>query len=539
MQLMYVVELDVEGDGAFERVLAHVAEWLSGPRLQLAAEDFAAAGNRELAPARTPNGDDARQGDWKVIQARGNRAVKLVVSQSVGTDLELTTRVTVSDIDGTVRLRVGIGRGTTSQRLIPVDATDIYQPGLLRLLDRDGDLTLRAGGQLVNGSYIPVKTVAEAGAVADILTSEDRLPLALVHVRSTETWNLAKELSRKLLGLARTVTVNFETARLIAEAHPVARVPFGGLAIVWPGLGAASLSFPAEQLGTLGVEKVRRVLTQRLGTLAALGNGEDASWRRVRSEAENMRLVELSEQASRAREGGDKEGEISALKEQVETLEAARAELEAIGEDALQQADISARAAIQFESERDRALESARMWQNSYLDLSAGKVVTAPEPQDAWSAIPDLVSRTDPEATFLAITDASSERIVFTDRARRSWADIDYPEPEDMTEKLRMLARAAVVLYDGEEKSLPPLDEWLRERFELTVALTDQTISKWKKKDMRWLNDFEHEGVRLNATPHVKVRDAVKLNECGRIHFALEAKKGRLVVQHVGVKTYV
>jgi FtsZ-binding cell division protein ZapB len=538
MQLMYVVELSVEGDAAFERIVAHVADWLSGPQGLLAPSDFASNGARELSPARTPNGSYARHGDWEVLETGGTRALKLVVSQAVGTDLELSTRVTVTSIDGIVRFRVGIGRETTNQRLIPVGATDIYQPGILRLLDQDEALTLRASGQLVNGRYIPVKTAVEASAVADILTGEDRLPLALIHVRSTDTWDLARELSRKLLGLVRTVTLNFETSRVIAEAHPEVRVPFGGLAIAWPGLGAPPLTLSAERLGDLGVEEIRRVLAQRLGALAALGNGEDAAWRRVRSLAENARLAELSEQASRAREGGDKDGEISALQQQVEALEEAKAELEAIGEDALQQAETSARLARQLESERNQAREEAEMWQTSYRDLSAGKSVDAPAPQDAWSEIPELVPRADPEATFLAITDAASEHIVFTDRARKSWADIDYPEPADMTEKLVALARAAVALYDGEEKSIPLLDDWLKEQFGLTVALTDQTITKWKRKEMRWLNEFDFEDETLNATPHVKVRDAVKFNECGRIHFALEAKKGRLVVQHVGVKTY-
>lgn len=540
MQLMYVVELVVEGDSSFDRVVAHVASWLSGPRAQLAPSDFAATGARELSRARTPDGSYPRHGDWEVLETGGSRALKLVVSQAVGTGLELSTRVSVTEVDGVVRFRVGIGRETTNQRLVPVGATDIFQPGILRSLDEDDSLTLRAEGQLVNRRYIPVKTAAEAGAVAEVLASEDRLPLALVHVRSADTWNLAKELSRKLLGLVRAVTLNFETARLITEAHPELRVPFGGLAIAWPGLGAPPLTLSAERLHDLGVEEVRRVLTQRLGALAALGNGEDRAWRRVRSSAENARLVELSEEAARAREGGDTAGEISALNQQIEALEATKAELETIGEEALQQAERSALLARQLESERNQAREEASMWQASYADLSAGKSVEAPAPEDAWAAIPVLTPRSDPEATFLAIADAASERIVFTDRARKSWSDIAYPEPEDMTEKLITLARAAVVLYDGEEKSIPLLDDWLKEHFGLTVALTDQTISRWKRKEMRWLNEFKFEDETLNATPHVKVRDAVKFNECGRIHFALEgkSKKGRLVVQHVGVKTY-
>ena len=538
MQLMYVVELTIEGDRPFDRVIAHVAEWLSGPGVLLAPEDFATSGARELAPAQTPSGSHARRGDWEVLETSGGRAVKLVVSQAVGTDLELSTRVSVTDADGKVRFRVGIGREALNQRLVPVGATDIFQPGILRLLDQDENLALYAERQLVNGRYVPIKTVVEARAVAEILEGEERLPLALIHVRTAEAWDLARELSRKLLGLVRTVTLNFETARVIAEAHPELRVPFGGLAIAWPGMGAAPLTLTAERLSEFGVEEIRRVLIQRLGALAALSNGEDRGWRRVKSLAEDARLRELSEEASRAREIGDAVGEVSALRSQIETLEEAKAEFEAIGEEALQQADQNARLVRQLESERNQAREEAAMWRSSYAELSAGKIPETEVEQDVWAVIPKLKSGADPEATFLAIMDASSERIVFTDRAKKSWSGIDYPEPEDMTEKLIALAQAAVVLYDGEEKSIPHLDDWLKENFGLTVALTDQTISKWKRKEMRWLNEFRFEDETLNATPHVKVRDAVKFNECGRIHFALEGEKGRLVVQHVGVKTY-
>lgn len=538
MQLMYVVDLQVEGDGGFQRVVGHVAEWLSGHGVQLDPAEFEVSGARELAVATTPGGAFGRHADWEVVEVANHLALKLVVSQVVDTDVKLTTRVTVADIDGVVRFRIGISRQNTSQRLIPVGATDIYQPGILRSLDQDEHLVLRARGQLVNGRYIPVRTTAEARAVAEILPSEDRLPLALIHVRSTETWDLARELSRKMLGLVRTVTVNFQTAHVLAAEHSEAHVPFGGLAIVWPGLGAPSLNLSAERLRELGAQEVRRILMQRLGAIAALSNGADTAWRRVRASAQNARMTELSEQAERAREGGDKEGEITALQEQVEALQTEKAELETIGEDALQQADTSARLARQLEAERNQARVEAQMWQNSHHSLSAGKSVSGAEPLDPWAAIPELKPHSDPEQTFLAITDAASETIVFTERARKSWANIDYPEAEDMTKQLVLLARAAVVLYDGEEKRIPHMNDWFKENFGLTVALTDQTITKRKKKEMRWLNNFEHEGERLNATPHVKVRDAVKFNECGRIHFALDATKERLVIQHVGIKTY-
>lgn len=540
MQLMYVVELSVEGDRAYDRVLSHVADWLSGPRAQLEAADFDGNGSRTLAPARTPDGSFPRHGEWESIQHGQSRGLKIEVTQKVGTALELTTRVSVTEVDRSVRFRVGIGREVTAGRLIPVGATDVYQPGVLRSLDDDEALSLRAEGQLIDRRYLPVRSVLEAQALAEVLQKDKRLPLALIHVRSSATWELARELSGKLLGLARTVTLNFETAGAIAAEHPTLRVPFGGLAIAWPDLDAPPLTLSADKLNELGAQEVRRILAQRLGALAALSYGDDLAWRQLRARAESARLDELAGQAARAREGGDAAGEITALQKQVEALQAAKAELEAIGEDALQQAERNARLVRQLESERDQARDEATMWRESYTDLSAGRSSEQPAANDAWSSIPPLTPRADPEETFLAISDAASERIVFTDRARKSWSDIDYPEPDDMTNKLTALARAAVVLYNGEEKSIPHLDDWLQENFGLTVALTDQTISKWKRKEMRWLNEFEFEGQVLNATPHVKVRDAVKFNECGRIHFALDGKgsEGRLVVQHVGVKTY-
>lgn len=540
MELLYVVDLTIEGNDAFCRVVSHVAEWLSSPEAPLDADDLQSNGAQVLADAVAPDGRHPRTGDWEVLEVGDDRALRLVVSQAVGTDLELTTRVTVATIDGVVRFRVGIGRSAARRRLVPVESTEVYQPRILRILDQDDSLSLHAEGQIVSGRYIPVKTAQEADAVAEALRSDDRLPLALIHVRSPKSWALARELSRKLLGLVRTVTVNFETARVIAGRCPEVKVPFGGMAIAWPGLSAGVLTLSARSLDELEVEEVRQVLARRVGALAALGNGEDRAWRKMRSLAGDAQMEELSERASRARIGGDLEGEITALKQKIEALESAKSELEEIGEEALQQVDQNKLIARRLESERNNAREEAEMWKKSYAELSAGREMSAPEPLDPWLDIKDLTPGEDPEATFLAITDAASDRIVFTERARKSWSGIEYPEPWDMKEKLLLLARAAVRLYDDEEKSIPLLDDWMKEEFGLNVALTDQTISKWKKKEMRWLNEFEFEGEVLNATPHVKVRDAVKFNECGRIHFALEGsdKKGRLVVQHVGVKTY-
>lgn len=533
MQLLYVVNFDVTGDEAYERVLSHVATWLSDEDAPLTAESFRQPGSQALRTTYVNDQVVTRHGVWEVVDNGDDRAFKLTVAQASGTDLELTTRVTVTELDGSTHFRVGIGRENTSQRLIPVRDTEVFQPNIVRALTYDPGLTLRTSGQLVEARYIPVKTSAEAREVADQLPVSTRLPLLLVHARTSDVWELAKTLSRKLLGLARVVTVNFEASRTISSVHPEVKVPFSGLMLVWPGMSAEPMVLTADLIQELGENHILRVLSRRLGALSALGNGTDIQWQAVKSSADRARMRALLERAEQARAGGDAQGEIEALTQQVEMLTASNAELAAIGEDAMQTADAKARQLTELETELELARREAKTWREAYQGQSE-----ATEPDDPWEAIPVLVPRSDPEATFLAITDAASEHIVFTENARKSWASIDYPEPEDMTAKLISLARAAVELYSGESGNLPKLGLWFKEQHGINVALTDQTISDKKKKDFKWLTAFEHEGETLSGVPHVKVRDAVKLNECGRIHFALEPKKHRIVVHHVAVKTY-
>ncbi len=122
---------------------------------------------------------------------------------------------------------------------------------------------------------------------------------------------------------------------------------------------------------------------------------------------------------------------------------------------------------------------------------------------------------------------------MFTDGARRSWKNIAYPDPADMTEKLLSLARAAVRLYAHDGDIATRIDDWFMTEFQLRVAMSDETISKRKR-----LRYFTYDGLEYDQLPHVKVRDGVKPNEVGRIHFSLDPKEGRLIVNHVALKLY-
>ncbi len=144
-----------------------------------------------------------------------------------------------------------------------------------------------------------------------------------------------------------------------------------------------------------------------------------------------------------------------------------------------------------------------------------------------------LLPGENPSDVFRAIEDASEGHIAFTAAAEASWRSIDYPDPADMTDKVIRLARAAEQLYSGPSDGMGHLGSWFKTNFGLNVAMKDQTIGQDRK-----LRAFRFEDEVYSQEPHVKVRDAVKPNEVGRIYFDLDKARGRIVVNHVGLKLY-
>jgi len=543
LQLLYVVNFSVIGNDAYNRVLRHISTWLSNEESPLQLNSLLSSGQYTPTPGKVHNQEIPRHVKWSTLSHSKSRAIKLTVSQHADSDMELTTRVTLGEDKHGVQLRIGIGRMSTSNALVPVTRTDVFQPRLIRLIDRDITLKLRVNNQTVDGQFQAIKSLDEAKIASDSMTSSNRLPLTIIHLQSPNARDLAYELSRRLIGLTRVLTVNYVTARSIAEDHPDANIPFGGLALFWPGMQGRPLRWTAEEITAVSAQDIATRLTERLGFLAALRSGRDAIWDRIRRDVDNQHMKNLLEQADAARERRDRAGEIEALKQQVETLSDSNEELSEIGEEAMRDADQAKERCSELEyqiqhlkEQLENTKREAASWRISYQGIASGP----PEKSiDPWDEVPKLISHSDPSNTFLAISDASGDYIAFTEQAKKSWESIDYPDPADMTDKLIRLAQAAKKLYETRGQSIPPLDIWFKENHGLNVALTDQAISKFKRNDLTWLRKFDFEdSLSLNATPHVKVRDAVSPNECGRIHFALDSDKKRIVVHHVGLKVY-
>lgn len=525
MQLLYAADFDVVGtspDHAEAALLRHLATWLTYRAAHgVEPDDLLRDGAAEMAPGQD---GESRFADWTVAGRPGDRATRAEVRQRTPGGATFVTRVTVGLLGGRASLRVSMARETGTVWLSPVASSELHQPALVRNVALDESLELRVSGQVVTARYLKISNQAEAEAMATALLVSTRLPVVLLHARAPRDWATARALSTGLIGLASVATVNRLAAEVISEAMPGAAVPYGGARLVWSDPRARHPSYPSALLAELEEGEFRNRLFQRLGELSVFGRGTDAAYRTARA-VDQTRAREAAEEriaaAARAknfeaqaaelrdelaRERNDRkfwEDEAASLEEQVSRLTANAADA-------------------------DRYQRDAEYWREQYELARA----SANPPQDPWEAVPGL-DPYDGASTFRALEVASSGRVVFTPNAERSWSKSPFPYPEEMTAQLVTLARAACRLYEQPPESMPHLDRWFKTEFGLNVAMSDDTISK--NKSLRY---FDFEDQRRDQTPHVKVRDAVKPNEVGRVHFALDPAEGRFIINHVGVKLY-
>lgn len=534
VHLLYVVELDVEQaaprGSAYEPLVGHVARWLSrGSTVAVTEGDLAQGGAVVLPPKESGSPSDIeRAAAWEVLDAGDSRALRVSVQHPLDSGVELTTRVTVSDISGRTAFRVGMSREYPSGTLTPVRTTPVFQPGIVREVAEDEGLILSVAEERIDKRFAMVRGLDEVDGLVANLRSRLRLPVLLVHMRSLAGKDAAYIASRKLIGLTRVMTLNYAAREALARAIPGLVVPFGGARLVWSELDVAGPWVSSAQIESSDRDVLRDAFMPRLAPVSALARGIDSGWRQARDAAQRSAQRDADERLRTAREAADVIGQRDVLQEKVALLEADLAETRGL-------ADAYATEATELKS-LARTAEDRQVELEYWRDLYLGQYETEPDVEgdlDLWEQIPALVPGNDPSDTFLALSDASESRIVFTDAAERSWKKIDYPHPDDMTDALKALARAAHKLYGDEPVKMGHVDAWFKTAVGLNVATADDTIEKTKA-----LRYFDYEGERRGQTPHVKVRDAVKPNEVGRIHFAFDKDGGRLIVNHVALKLY-
>ncbi|MYT76741.1 hypothetical protein YW3DRAFT_00032 [Streptomyces sp. MnatMP-M77] len=533
MQTLYVADFNVGAvvgqplSDPFEALLGHCATWLlpEGDRLS-GGGWLRRPGTRELPP-RWP-GSAERVVAWEVEGDGTEDAVRIEVSQPLEgqSAARFVTRITVSRGPQGAALRVAMGKEVLDGWLVAqAEVKKVVRPGLIGDVLRNPALELSVLGQKAHGRYERIRDEATTHVLLGALAERTRLPIAVVWPRSDDGWKAASRLAEQLVGLAQVVTINYFVASLVRRAVPQIAVPSGGAALIWPGMAGAPATCSRDELEEGRGEEIRARWMELLGEVSVTARGTDTAWARARRATQRAAALRAEAHLVRARQSGDKQQEIGALRSRIDQLK----------QELAQWVDEAGHLELERDKYKDEAAnagqlrQEVRYWREEY---EKARTSVAAEP-DLWEKIPPLQAR-DAAATYRAIEAAADQRVVFTEAAERTWKTSRYPHQQEMTDYLVRLARAAVDLYCGEpSQSMPQLDTWFREEHGLTVAMSDQFL-----KTHRDLRDFKYNGKTYNSTPHVKVRDATSPSEVGRIYFALDSDASRFVIDHVGLKKY-
>lgn len=522
MELLYVVELEVRPNGddlqslqaAHARVLDHIAEWLSyGNVTSLSSEAFAEPAGTILR-SKTEDGTDQRVA-WTHVGAGKVSALTITARREITASgrADFVCVVTVFSDGNTLAVRVELGRESVDSMLAPAGIDFFRRPHLLVLLLRDRDLACWAGPNKVDGRFNWVNP-SHVETVWDLLSADGRLlPVLLVDGSGEAGEQLARRAASELAGLAPVLAIDRNAQRLLEDRlnQIDATIPRAGGRLVWPDLALRHPAFTADQAPVTPGR-----LFRMLSAISVTVRGVNGLIREALVAQRIAQNRQVADNLAAARAQGNLADEVEAQARVIDQLTSHIEEYDAWFKQVEEERDsyrAQAAQAAYWKQEAERARQSAGL-------RSAD-----------WSAAPDLdPHELDELAEFLQTQ--SRGAIVFTADARRSWRKDDYPRVDVMRAALVTLAQAAVEYRRvGCQLGMRP-DDWFKREWELTIASTDQYMSK------NGLADFTFEGKTLSRLPHVKLGDYTSPNEVGRIYFAMDSDKERFVVDHVGLKLY-
>jgi len=531
VQVLYVVDFKVEPRkpeiDAYMTVLDDISSWLSyGAGREVSSSELEITGSLALLP--NPRSHAERAASWVVVSAVDVMVIRLEVRDTdANTDSVFVTRLTLGTLDSKTTVRVSMARESSPTWLSPTPPADLRQPSIIGTLASNGSIVLSIRGQQQDGRYLQVRTDAEVETLASVIKSTTRLPILLVHTRTLPALAVARTASTKLVGLVRVVTLDYRASRAVGDRLPGFAPPLAGARLIWSDPDAPTAAFSETEVNNDDPDVLRARLMRLISPVSVLARGVDTAYRKARQIELTERERNAREQSRRALEHGDVSAQIEALQDELSAVGASAEEWQQLAVDEEQRAN-----RFQAEAERVPALEA----QVEQLSVALRATIEGEDTNsDPWDELPDLRSgdSESAESLFLRLSDAASGRIVFTERALTSWKKCKYPFPDEMAECLVKLSKVATALYDGTERSIDHLDNWIRDEFDLKVALQDSVI----EKDAR-LWKFYFDDIERDRTPHVKVRDYAPPSEVGRIHFALDTENRRLIVDHVALKLY-
>lgn len=500
--------------GVRDRVLSHVAEWLSFEHSPtLAAESFASNGSATLTSEREDRSDS------RVAWAREGTDAVSALTVSVRTEITRSGRadficlVTVFTKGDQTVVRLELGRESLDGVLAPAGIDFFRRPYLLVLLLRDRDLQCWSGPSRVDGRFNWVNP-QHADFVWEALSAEGRLlPILLVDGGDDRGEQLARKAAGELAGLAPVLAIDARSQRLLsARLDGVdASIPRGGARLVWPDLALRHPVFTADQ-APFAPGRLLRMLS----SVSVTVRGVNQLLRQAEIAQRAARNAQIAADLATAKAQGDLSQELDAQARVIQQLQ-----------EEVDQYDSWFK---QVEEERDsykaQAAQAAYWKQEAERARQAGGVRATD-----WGEAPEL----DPSdlsdlATFLEKQGQGA--IVFTRDAHQAWKRDDYPRIDVMREALIALTKAAIEYRRlGCQLGMLP-DDWFKQEWELTLASTDKYMSK------NGLCPFTFDGKTYSREPHLKLGDHTSPNEVGRVYFAMDAEGERFIVDHVGLKLY-
>lgn len=516
MQVQYVVDFDVRLRGAstsaavYDALLRHAQEWLEFahdgvPVLgDLPPDGATALQRRELGTElESLSGEGTRQLSWHRVETASAFAHRVDLRVPVGgVPATHVTGVTLAVDAGRefATLRVVTGREAHGGWISPTPTSFLRGPAVVRWIVEDPALVVRAHGRRVDGLRNDVTSPAEADVLTGALRRVDRLPVLLLAPAEASHLDVADAAARELPGLTDVVCLRSPGARAgLAALGPGLSVQPGQARLVWPHL--AALTHPLLLPGPdLAGEVLRTV-----APLSVVSRGVDVPFRKAERAGRALAALDRRRQVEVAAASGDTAAELDAVRRQ---LDAARSEIDAWVEET-----------HRLETEVDS------------LAVALGQVGTtrraAPVAVDRRDAPPLDSDDAGPLLDFLEATSAG--RLRFTADVERTWRKSGYLHPALMRSALLTLGEAAVEFSRSQGRISGRLRDWFREGFGLDVATTNLALKQSGRAT------FAFEGRRLDGVPHVKLGDAKRPNECGRIYFAHQSDPARFVVHHVGV----
>ncbi|MFG1627080.1 hypothetical protein [Kribbella sp. NPDC049227] len=522
MEILYVVELDVTSAKADQlapeqlrqRVLEHVAEWLSFEHAPLlSAASFGTNGSAMLHSKRD-NRADTRV-SWSTEGTADISAFVITVRTEITRSgrADFICLVTVFRDGDRTTVRLELGRESLDGVLAPAGIDFFRRPYLLVLLLRDPDLQCWSGPSRVDGRFDWVNP-KHAEFVWEAIAANGRLlPILLVDGSDDAGERLARKAAGELAGLAQVLAIDARSQRLLAERlmEIDASIPLGGARLVWPDVLLRHPAFMADQ-----ARFAPGRLLRMLSSVSVTVRGINQLLRKASAAQRAARNEQLAADLAAAKSHGDLAQEVDA---QAFVIEELKSEVE--------QYDSWFR---QVEEERDSY--KAQAAQAAYWKQEAERARQASGVRVTdWTEAPEL----DPAdladlATFLE--KQSQGAIVFTREAHQAWKRDDYPKIDVMRDALLTLAKAAIEYRRlGCQLGMLP-DDWFKQEWELNLASTDKYMSR------NGLDTFAFDGKTHSRLPHLKLGDHTSPNEVGRVYFAMDSEGERFIVDHVGLKLY-